>query len=233
MRISDWSSAVCSSDLRPPAGSVDRRGDRLVDRAREHHLDDLDGFGIGNPQPVYELALDLQPVEHGADLRSAAMHDDGVDTDLLQQHDIAGERFCQPVLAHRMTAVFHDEALAVVLAHIGQRLDEHARLAEQLFGCRRVVVGHLDVPRASGENRRDLSPHFSFPSRPASRPGGQPGSATAASPARSAAMPAPSRALVTSGWGSAAGWDFKVATVASTQAASDAAETLSDFVSTI
>src|SRR3546814_4706381 len=82
LRISDWSSDVCSSDL------------------------------------------------HGADLRSAAVDDDRIDADLLQQHDIAREPGRQRLVAHGVAAVLDDEGLAAVAAPIGQRLGQDACLGE-------------------------------------------------------------------------------------------------------
>ena len=63
-------------------------------------------------------------VEHVGDLRPAAMHDDRVDADLLQQHDVARERISAAGIAHRMPAIFDDEGLAGIAAHIGQRLGQ-------------------------------------------------------------------------------------------------------------
>ncbi len=84
--------AVLAGDAdRLAAGRLDRGHDLLVDRAGQDHLDHLDGGGVGDAQAVDEGRLDLEPVEHGLDLRPAAMDHDRIDADLLQQHDVAGE----------------------------------------------------------------------------------------------------------------------------------------------
>src|ERR1700736_5769807 len=72
---------------RPTARSVDEADDLLIDGAGQHHLDDLDRGRVGDAQPGRKFRLDAQPVEHVADLRPAAMHDDRVDGGLLHQHD--------------------------------------------------------------------------------------------------------------------------------------------------
>src|SRR5581483_8434020 len=58
----------------PPAALI--ADDLLVDRAGQHHLDDLDGLGVGDAQPGGEFRLDAQFLQHVADLRPAAMDDD-------------------------------------------------------------------------------------------------------------------------------------------------------------
>ena len=50
--------------------------DLLVDRAGEHHLDHLDGRRVGDAQAVDEGARDVEPLQHVADLRPAAVHHD-------------------------------------------------------------------------------------------------------------------------------------------------------------
>ena len=118
------------------AGLVDRGDDLLVDRSREHHFDDFHRVAVGHPEAVDERALDLQAREHFADLRPAAVNDDGIDADLLEQHDIAGERPGQLGVAHGMAAVFDDEGLSGIAAHIGQRLGKGLRLGEpDVVGC--------------------------------------------------------------------------------------------------
>ena len=83
------------------AGSVDVADHLLVDRAGEHHLDDFQRPLVGDAQAGGVLRLDADLLEHGVDLRSAAVHDDRIDRGLLQQHDVAGElaRQCSSPMA--------------------------------------------------------------------------------------------------------------------------------------
>ena len=78
------------------------------------------------PGRVLRLHADL--LEHGLDLRAAAMHDDRIDRGLLQKHDVAGEFARQMLLAHGVAAVFYDHDLLVVALHIGQRFRQDAGL---------------------------------------------------------------------------------------------------------
>ena len=72
------------------------------------------------------MQLDAEALEHVADLRAAAMHDDGVDRSLLHQHDIAGKTARRCFGAHGVAAVFHHDNFFVVLLHVRQRFDEDA-----------------------------------------------------------------------------------------------------------
>src|SRR3546814_7654736 len=90
MRISDWSSDVCSSDL-AAAEPGDPADDLLVDLAREDHLGNLGGRRVGDAKPADKGRFDAELFQHRADLRPAAVHDDRIDADGLQEHDILGE----------------------------------------------------------------------------------------------------------------------------------------------
>ena len=56
----------------------------LIDRTGQHHFRDFHRGRIGDAQTVDKLRLHPCPVQHGANLRPAAMHDDGVNADKLQ-----------------------------------------------------------------------------------------------------------------------------------------------------
>ena len=52
------------------------------------------------------------------------MHDDGLETDRAQQHDVFGERGGQGRVDHRVAAELHDDDGAPEALDVGQRLDE-------------------------------------------------------------------------------------------------------------
>ncbi len=107
---------------RAPAERRDPADDFLVDLARKHHLNDLGGRGIGDAQPADEGRFDPELLQHCADLRAAAVHDDRIDADRLQQHDILSEVALRLGVAHRMTAIFDHESLAGITLKIGTAL---------------------------------------------------------------------------------------------------------------
>src|SRR5262249_17839090 len=89
--------------------------------------------------------LYFQPLEHLADLRPAAMHDDGVDAHLLEQHDVLGELARERGVAHGVAAVFDDEGLAGELAHIGQGLRQRRRRLEPGIGGFKLACFHSSL----------------------------------------------------------------------------------------
>jgi hypothetical protein len=147
----DHVAVLAAQTDRPLALGVDERDDFLVDGAGEHHLDDFHRALVGNAQPALELALDPEVLEHRGDLRPAAMHHDRVDARLLEQRDVAGKGAAQFQVAHGMAAVLHDDRLALVALHIGQRLRQDGGVAgkalESRHGafrvhCRRSPIAH-------------------------------------------------------------------------------------------
>ena len=126
---------------RPATGAGDPADDILVDRARQHHLGHFGRGLVGDAQPVDEVALHPQLLEHGADLRAAAVDHDRVDANGLQQHHIFGKVVLQFGVAHRVAAVFHHERASGVALQVGQCLDEGFGLGEH---CR--IMSHKAAP---------------------------------------------------------------------------------------
>jgi len=78
----------------------------------------------GDAEAIDEAALDLEPLQHLADLWPAAMHNDGIDAHLLQQHHVAGKARTAGDVAHGVAAVLHHDRLAGIAAEIRERFRE-------------------------------------------------------------------------------------------------------------
>ena len=82
-----------------------RRHDLPVHLADERHAHDVDGLGVGDAQAVDELGHLAEALHQVADLRTPAVHDDGLDADEVHEHDVLreelGERAGLPSRARR------------------------------------------------------------------------------------------------------------------------------------
>src|SRR3954451_6114232 len=86
-------------------------------------------FGVADAQAADELHRHAEALHERGDLRAAAVHDDRVDPDVLEQDDVARELLAQRRILHRRPAVFDHDRLAVELADVGKRLEEGADVA--------------------------------------------------------------------------------------------------------
>jgi hypothetical protein len=114
---------------------VDGIHDFGIDFAGEDLIDDLDGRGIGDA-----LALDEGGFEagffHGAgDGFAAAMDDDGIDFDGLEEDEVTGDALADGGVGriHETAAVFDDESGAAELLDIGKRFEECLGFGDQIL----------------------------------------------------------------------------------------------------
>ena len=126
---------------RAPAREGDAGRDPLVDRAAEDHLRDLHCRSVGDAQPCDERRLDVEPLEHAADLRAAAVDHDRTHAEGLQQRDVLREALGERRIRHRMAAVLHHDDLARARRHPAKRAHE------------RFSIGH-GAPSQLGDARR-------------------------------------------------------------------------------
>ena len=75
--------------------AAEAQHDVLVDLADEDHLGDLDGLLVADPQPADELDRHVEALHVARDVRPAAVDDDRVQPDVLEQHDVARELLAQ------------------------------------------------------------------------------------------------------------------------------------------
>jgi hypothetical protein len=77
----------------------------------QHHLGDLDRGGVGHAQAAHELDRHLQALHVGGDVGPAAVHDDRVQADVLEQHHVAREVLAQRRVGHGGAAVLDHHVL--------------------------------------------------------------------------------------------------------------------------
>ena len=99
----------------------------------QHHLDDVHRLLVGDAHAADELRLDAELLQQAADLRAAAVDDDRVDADELQQHDVLGEALLELLVGHRVAAVLDDHRLAGEAADVRQRVEQDVGLGDQVL----------------------------------------------------------------------------------------------------
>jgi hypothetical protein len=90
-------------------------------------------------------------LEHAVDLRAAAVDDHRVHPDVLEQHDVLGERLLELVVRHRVAAVLDDDRLAEEAAQVGQGLSNISAFSMRSFmatGAYHTSAGGHDARRA-------------------------------------------------------------------------------------
>ncbi len=107
---------------------IDQRNDVLLDFAAEYPFDDFHRLFVRDAHALDEGALLADLLERLVDLGTAAVHDDRIDADQLQQNDVAREALLQTLFGHCVAAVLDDHGLAVILANIRQRLGQNFSL---------------------------------------------------------------------------------------------------------
>ena len=132
----DQRAVLAGQTDRKAALAVDEMDDLLVHLPAEHHLDDVHRLRIGHPHALDEFAFLADALQQVVDLRAAAMNDDGIHPDQLEQHDVAREAFLQLLVGHGVAAVLDDDRLAVETLDVRERLREDARFDVRIDGRR-------------------------------------------------------------------------------------------------
>ena len=99
----------------------------LVHFAHQHGAHEVHGLGRGDALTVLELHGKLQEIHGLGDGLAAAMHDDGIHADDLQQHDVVHHVGAQLLVHHGRAAVLDDDGLAGDVLDPGKRFDQHLR----------------------------------------------------------------------------------------------------------
>ena len=115
----------------------------LVHFAHQHGAHEVHGLGRGDALTVLELHGKLQEIHGLGDGLAAAVHDDGIHADDLQQHDVVHDVGAQLLVDHGRAAVLDDDGLTGDVLDPGKGLDEHFRgLVRYAFRARVLCVLH-------------------------------------------------------------------------------------------
>lgn len=118
--------AVHAAETDAAAARLFEQGDEvLVDLAAQHHLNNVHRFAVGVAQTVDELALLADFFQHIVDLRTAAVDDNDLDADQIEQNEVVNDRVLQLVVDHRVAAVLDDNRLTVVFLNVRKRLNQN------------------------------------------------------------------------------------------------------------
>ncbi len=96
----------------------------LVDLAAQHALDHVHGLLVGVAQAVHKVGLVADLLEHGGDLRPAAVDHHHPDAHQGQEDDVTHDGLAELVGDHGVAAVFDDDGFAGEFLNIGQGLHQ-------------------------------------------------------------------------------------------------------------
>jgi len=102
------------------------REDARVDQAVQHHRRHVDGPLIGDAPPVHHLGFDAERRLQVVELRSAAVHQYGLDAHLVQDGDLFDQGARGNLVAEHSAARLDDENLVLVHADVGRRALQRA-----------------------------------------------------------------------------------------------------------
>ena len=118
-----------------------------------------------------KVDLILSLLQHGADLRAAAMHHHRVDAGLLHQHDVLGESIGSRSSPMALPPYFTTMVFWSYLQNVGQRLDQHAAVWRQRASVAGSVLRLVDAPAMAHAlkcERAYTRPHTGLPAYGAS-----------------------------------------------------------------
>jgi hypothetical protein len=107
---------------------IDQVDDLFVDLATENHFNQFHRFSIGYPHALNELTFFSNAGEQAFNLWSAAVDDDYIETDQLEQDYITSEALLQMFVSHCVAAIFDDDGFTVDTLDIGQGFSQNGGL---------------------------------------------------------------------------------------------------------
>ena len=134
-------SAVLTADTDGGGAVGVEQGDELaLHGAGEDHADHVHDLGRRHAQAAAELRADAQSFEHGVDLGTTAVDDDGAHPDLVEEEDVLGEGAFEVIVLHGVAAVLDDHGGALVGAQPRHGLQQDGCLGLWVERCPVHVV---------------------------------------------------------------------------------------------
>ena len=112
---------------------VDKVNNVLIDQPAKHHFDDIHGGAVGDAHTVNKVRSNTQLLEQRANLRTSAMHHDGVHSHQLHQHNIPRKAILQGLVGHGIAAVLDHEGFPLKPLDIRERLGQNGCDLERLL----------------------------------------------------------------------------------------------------
>ena len=131
--------------------AAENGNDLLVGLADEDHLGITHCLFVGVPQAVYEMGFLADFIEHAGNVGSAAMNDDGVDADELEERNVIHDGLLKFFIDHCVSAILDDEGLTAHLLDVRKRFDEDRSPVDIVlhvsrdYGCL-FLTGHVIPP---------------------------------------------------------------------------------------
>ena len=97
----------------------------LVHLACKNHFYYIYGVLIRISESVYKSAFNIEPFEHVAYFRTAAVDQHNLDSYQRQQHNVAHNGLLEIIVSHGVTAVFHYNYLIIIILYIRQRVHQN------------------------------------------------------------------------------------------------------------
>jgi hypothetical protein len=101
----------------------DKSRNFFVERASEHHHDDLHHFFVSVAHAIDETRLDAKFLRKVGNILAAAMHDNDVNANFAQQRNILRKGLLERVVGHNRAAVFNHEGFVFVGGDVWQCLN--------------------------------------------------------------------------------------------------------------
>ena len=126
----------------------ERSNDFLIGFSDKNHLRNAHCLRIGHTEAILELRRNIHSGKHIADVRSAAVNDNRIDSDELQKSDVIHDGRFELLVDHRVAAILYNDRFARQALNIRERfnqdscfVDEFLHLFSKIGTC--ILMCHI------------------------------------------------------------------------------------------